>query len=350
MNKEKNFFQDTQEIIKNVKSELFQLKKKKILLIGYNGFLGRYFVNVFNEIIKRNLCTFSVDCYDNYISSDIKFFQKFNLSKEIKLFKNDIRTKKIKKKYDYIIFLAGIASPWIYKKFPLQTLSVSYEGVLNMLKKSRADRSSFIFFSSSEIYGNPDKKNIPTKEIYYGNVNSFGPRSCYDEGKRVGESLCYVFHKYYKTNIKIIRPFNVFGPEMEKKDYRIMPNIIDKLTNNKTIHIHGDGNQTRTFCYITDAITGFLKVIINGKNGEIYNIGNKFNEISMIKLVRLFKQILKNKKINYKTVKYPEGYPTDEPARRCPNISKAQKHLNFNPSVDIRSGIIKVLKANFLLK
>lgn len=349
MIKQNIFFQDTKEIIRNIRSDLFKLNKKKILLIGYNGFLGRYFVNFFNEIIKNKLCLLSVDCFDNYISSDKNFFSDFRISKNINFFKSDITIARIKKKYDYIIFLAGIASPWIYKKFPLQTLSVSYDGVLNMLKKSKIDKSEFIFFSSSEIYGNPDIKNIPTKETYYGNVNSFGPRSCYDEGKRVGETLCYIYHHYYKVNIKIIRPFNVFGPEMDNKDYRIIPNIIDKLVNKKKINIHGEGNQTRTFCYISDAISGFLKVIIKGRNGEIYNIGNKYNEISMLSLVKLFKKILKIN-IKYKKVGYPKGYPADEPIRRCPDISKSKKHLNFNPSVDLKSGIIRVLKAKLIIK
>ena len=208
---------------------------------------------------------------------------------------------------------------------------------------------NLFFFSSSEIYGNPDKKNLPTKESYYGNVNSFGPRSCYDEGKRVGETLCYIYNKYYNCDVKIIRPFNVFGPLMDKNDYRIIPNIIKKINSNKKILIHGDGKQTRTFCYITDAITGFLKVILKKNKKLIYNIGNPKNEISMNKLVKSFDKIL-NKKNKFSLISYPDHYPADEPRRRCPNINLAIKNLNYYPKVSVEEGIKRVLQFNNIIK
>jgi len=276
-------------------------------------------------------------------------FKEQNISQAIKFFKADVSKFKFKKKYDIIIFLAGIASPFIYKKFPLETLSVCYDGVLNLITKAKNDRSKFVFFSSSEIYGNPDKKNLPTKESYYGNVNSFGPRSCYDEGKRVGETLCYIYNKYYNCDVKIIRPFNVFGPLMDKNDYRIIPNIIKKINSNKKILIHGDGKQTRTFCYITDAITGFLKVILKKNKKLIYNIGNPKNEISMNKLVKSFDKIL-NKKNKFSLISYPDHYPADEPRRRCPNINLAIKNLNYYPKVSVEEGIKRVLQFNNIIK
>jgi len=245
--------------------------------------------------------------------------------------------------------LAGIASPFIYKKYPIETLSVSYEGVLNLLKKTKKDKSKFIFFSSSEIYGNPDKKNLPTKETYYGNVNSFGPRSCYDEGKRIGETLCYIFKTYHKCEIKIIRPFNIFGPLMAKNDYRIIPNIINKIKLKKNILIHGDGKQTRTFCYITDAMIGFLKVIFKKSSKQIFNIGNPYNEISMNDLIKIFDKILR-KKNKFSHISYPNHYPADEPRRRCPDINLAKKMLKYNPTVSVESGIKKILTFNKIIK
>ena len=190
-----------------------------------------------------------------------------------------------------IIFLAGIASPTIYKKYPIESLEVSYLGAKKFLEKSKKDKSIFIFFSSSEIYGNPNIKNIPTKETYYGNVNSFGPRSCYDEGKRVGETLCYIYKTYLKTNVKIIRPFNVFGPGMSKNDDRVIPRFVRSLKNNKPLTIYNHGKQTRSFCYITDAMIGFIKVIVNGKLGQIYNVGNDKEEVSMNKLAATIKAV-----------------------------------------------------------
>ena len=340
---------DILEIVENLKQETRLIRNKKILLLGHNGFLGKYFVKIFDQIITDKKINFTVDCYDNYISSSILNKQKINNKKKINFFKADVSKFKFKKKYDIIIFLAGIASPFIYKKFPLETLSVCYSGVLNLITKAKNDRCKFVFFSSSEIYGNPDKKNLPTKESYYGNVNSFGPRSCYDEGKRVGETLCYIYNKYYNCDVKIIRPFNVFGPLMDKNDYRIIPNIIKKINSNKKILIHGDGKQTRTFCYITDAITGFLKVILRKNKDLIYNIGNPKNEISMNSLVKSFDKIL-NKKNKFSLISYPDHYPADEPRRRCPNINLAIKNLNYYPKVSVEEGIKRVLQFNKIIK
>ncbi len=342
-----NFYKnDISEIISGIRDCKKKLKNQKILLVGANGFLGKYFTEVFKELIDKDKIKFKLDCYDNFISSknnpDIPKNHNY-----IKFYKKDISKIIIKKKYDKIIFLAGIASPFIYKKYPLETLSVSYNGLENLLKHSLKYKTELVFFSSSEIYGNPDKKNIPTKETYYGNVNSFGPRSCYDEGKRVGETLCYIYKNYFNSKIKIIRPFNVFGPLMNKKDYRVIPNIINKINNNQKILIHGSGRQTRTFCYITDAMVGFLRVILFGKFGEIYNIGNQFNEISMIKLVKIFDKLLK-KKNKFKLIDYPKNYPADEPMRRCPNINKAIQDTKYYPKVSIKEGVYRVLKYNKL--
>ncbi len=342
-----NFYKnDISEIISGIRDCKKKLKNQKILLVGANGFLGKYFTEVFKELIDKDKIKFKLDCYDNFISSknnpDIPKNHNY-----IKFYKKDISKIIIKKKYDKIIFLAGIASPFIYKKYPLETLSVSYNGLENLLKHSLKYKTELVFFSSSEIYGNPDKKNIPTKETYYGNVNSFGPRSCYDEGKRVGETLCYIYKNYFNSKIKIIRPFNVFGPLMNKKDYRVIPNIINKINNNQKILIHGSGRQTRTFCYITDAMVGFLRVILFGKFGEIYNIGNQFNEISMIKLVKIFDKLLK-KKNKFKLIDYPKNYPADEPMRRCPNINKAIQDTKYYPKVSVKEGVYRVLKYNKL--
>lgn len=336
---------DILEIISNLGLQINNLNNKRILLAGSAGFLGKYFVNVFDFILKNTKNKFFVDCIDNYISSKP---DSNNFSNSISFFRKNIINTKFKKKYDLIICLAGIASPLIYKKYPLETLEVSYEGTKNLLEKTVTDKAKFFFFSSSEIYGNPDTKNLPTKETYYGYVNSFGPRSCYDEGKRVGETLCYIYKEYYKCNINIIRPFNIFGPRMDKNDYRIIPNIINKIKNKKKIFIHSNGKQTRTFCYITDAMTGFFKIIFSNKSNEIWNIGNPKNEISMIDLVKIFNSLTKTKN-KYELINYPKNYPANEPIRRCPNISKVKKKLNFNPKIEIKEGILRMLKYNNLL-
>jgi UDP-glucuronate decarboxylase len=334
--------EDIYNITKTINSDFKKLKNKKILLIGYNGFLGKYFVDIFSKFSKK--INFELDCCDNFISSKKNKIK----NKKFKYIHGDISDIKLKKKYDLIICLAGIASPALYKKFPMETLDVSYLGVKKLLNKSKKDKSQFIFFSSSEIYGNPDKKNIPTKENFYGFVNSFGPRACYDEGKRIGETLCYIYKTYFNVNIKIIRPFNVFGPLMAKNDFRVIPNITNKIKKKKHILIHGSGKQTRTFCYISDAIIGFFKVILNGKAGEIYNIGNPNNEINLVNLKNIFDKITA-KKNKFKRIEYPKNYPGDEPFRRCPDIKKSTLHTGYKPVVSIQEGIRRVLNFNKII-
>ena len=329
--------QETIEIFKvlnNRENSFF--KGKKILLLGSDGFLGRYFVEYFYHLLKKDI-KFYVDCVDNNISSR-RFNHKKN--KYIKFYKSDVMNFSSKKKYNIIIFLAGIASPTIYKKYPIESLEVSYLGAKKFLEKSKQDKSEFIFFSSSEIYGNPNISNIPTKETYYGNVNSFGPRSCYDEGKRVGETLCYIYKTYFKTKVKIIRPFNVFGPGMSKNDDRVIPRFIRALKKNRPLTIYNHGRQTRSFCYITDAMVGFIKVIVKGKLGEIYNVGNDTEEVSMNKLANLIK-IISNKKIKIKNINYPSNYPSNEPMRRCPNLNKIKADTSFKPLYNLKNSLKK---------
>lgn len=315
-------------------------KNKKILLVGHNGFLGKYFCYYFDYLTKKNI-KLKVTCVDNFSSSKQNVIKKNLKNKNFKFINLDASKRVPKDKYDIIIFLAGIASPQIYANIPLQALDVSYNGTKNYLEKARKDKSKFIFFSSSEIYGNPDKKNIPTKESFYGFVNSYGPRSCYDEGKRVGETLCYIYKKYYETNVKIIRPFNVYGPGMEKLDYRVIPNIVRSIKEKKMMNIYNTGNQTRTFCYITDAINGFLQVITDESNNVIFNVGNDENEISITNLVKIVNKIAK-KSFKYRYMNN-KNYPGDEPQRRCPNISLLKKLSNYKNNITLEEGINRTI-------
>ncbi len=333
--------QETKEIFTSLNSANNNyFRNKKVLLLGSDGFIGRYFVEYFSYLVKKKF-NIMVDCIDNNISS--KHTHKYK-EKNIRFYKKNIMKFNITKKYDVIIFLAGIASPTIYKKYPLESLEVSYIGAKKFLEKSKKDNSSFIFFSSSEIYGNPDISNIPTKETYYGNVNSFGSRSCYDEGKRVGETLCYIYKNYLKTKVKILRPFNVFGPGMSKNDDRVIPRFIRALKNKKPLTIYNHGMQTRSFCYIIDAMVGFLKVISKGKNGEIYNVGNDIEEVSMNKLAKTIKNISNIKNVKLKNISYPNFYPSNEPMRRCPDLKKIRKHVNFEPKINLKNSLKRFIE------
>ena len=317
------------------------LKNKNILISGAFGFIGKYLLNSLLEFKNNNNINLNIVALDNFITSD-----NINLNeyKDIEIIKHDIIKPFVHEKtFDYIICLAGIASPFFYNKFPLETLNVSINGLLNMFKVKHNTQSKFIFFSSSEIYGDPHPNEIPTREYYNGNVTSIGPRSCYDESKRVGETICYIQNKHFNKNTTIIRPFNVYGPGMSLKDYRIIPNITKSIIDGDLLEIYDTGLQTRTYCYVVDALNGFLRAIFRKEKFEVYNIGNTNGEISVLDLVKTAENVI-DKKINYKLTKYPEEYPFEQPQRRCPDIQKAKNQLGYIPNFNLEKGLYNHLK------
>ena len=337
--------QDINIIVVALKKEAAVFEGKTILITGGSGFLGSYFLGVFERLNEQSLkkpCR--VISIDNHItSSENNILGQYN-GKYFTFKKHNIcQPINIPQKIDYIIHAAGIASPFYYMKYPLETIEVATTGTKHLLELANKKKvKSMVFFSSSEIYGDPDPKFIPTPETYRGNVSSVGPRACYDESKRLGETLCMVYHRLYKTPVRIIRPFNVFGPGMKPDDYRVMPRFLSSALKGESLPVHGTGRQTRTYCYISDAIIGFLKVLVSKKNGEIYNIGNDNNEINLLQLANLVEELFHHK-VKVKKIPYPPTYPGDEPNRRCPDISKAKRKLKYRPTVDVKTGLTRLL-------
>jgi UDP-glucuronate decarboxylase len=333
MNEKYYLNSDIEEICNNIKSYSKIISGKVFLISGANGFLGKYFIKT---LVRMNL---SLKKKIKIIAIDIKFDKcEIYKDKNVKKIKIDInKINNLKYKSDYVLHAAGIPSPKHYFNKPIEAIFTSITGTKKLLDYSKKNKSKFIFFSSSEIYGNPDKKNIPTKETYNGNVSSIEDRSCYDEGKRVGETLCYFYKIKHNVDVSVFRPFNVFGPGMPRNDYRVFPRFFSSIKNNKPITIFKKGKQTRTFCYVTDAITAMLMVIIKGKK-FVYNIGNDKPEINMTKLYELIKKNVP-KKIKFINIDYPKNYPQVEPQRRCPNISKIKNELGFKNKVSIHSSI-----------
>ena len=334
---------DVCEIIDRIKIHSNDFSGKTVLLSGGSGFIGRYFVEVFRRLNAGILSKpVHVIILDNLITGKTGFAKQSN-DENIEFITHDIiKPFQYNGKLDFVIHAAGIASPYYYRAFPMETLDVAITGTRNMLELSEASDARFIFFSSSEIYGDPEIKNVPTSENYRGNVSCQGPRACYDESKRVGETITYIFHTQIGVKTNVIRPFNIFGPGMLENDYRVLPNFAGKIKKGLPLQIYGDGSQTRTFCYITDAMFGFFMVILKGIPGESYNIGNSNPEISMIGLVEKIEKVL-SKKLVYHLIDYPDSYPQDEPMRRSPDISKAQIQLGFDPGVEIENGLSKFL-------
>ena len=251
-------------------------------------------------------------------------------------------------KADIIIHMASIASPTFYRKYPLETVDANIWGLRKLLDyyKNKSVRG-FLFFSSSEIYGDPAPECIPINEEYRGNVSTMGPRACYDEAKRFGETLCHIFSEQFELPITIARPFNNYGPGMHLGDKRVPADFARAIFSNQDIEIFSDGSPTRTFCYISDAITGYLKVLAYPKF-DYFNIGIDRPEISIETLAQIF--AANGKKVfNYSgKVLFnspPEkDYLTHNPNRRCPKIEKARKLLSYSPAIVVENGVYRFLK------
>lgn len=338
--------QDIEKIAKTLGIEAKKLEGKTLLISGGAGFIGSYILATIAHLNKKH---FSKPCrvisIDNFITGRKRRIVEEITDKNFTLIEADV-TKPIPfdQKIDYIIHAAGLASPVYYQKYPLETIESAIYGAKNLLDLAKSKKvKSFLYFSSSEIYGDPDPNFIPTPENYHGNVSAIGPRACYDESKRLGETICMVYYDKFKVPVKIVRPFNVYGPGMLPNDYRVIPMFISNALNGKPLPVHDKGNQTRTFCYIADAIVGFLKVLLSKKNGEVYNVGNDNNEINMMKLAITVSDLFK-KKVEVHTIEYPKHYPQDEPKRRCPDLTKIRTELDYEPAFDLRQGLKRVIK------
>jgi UDP-glucuronate decarboxylase len=330
---------DIAEIVASVEPIHSAFEGKSVLITGGGGFLGRYFSAVFERL---NADVFAEKCrvtvVDNFISANNPSYEEGERGGVTYVRHDVIQPFESNERYDYIMHAAGIASPYYYRAFPLETIEVSVTGTRRMLQRAEADGARLLFFSSSEIYGDPDPAHVPTSESYRGSVSCLGARACYDESKRVGETLCRVYHTHKGLHTNMVRPFNVYGPGMSETDYRVLPNFAGRIRGGLPLKIYGAGSQTRTFCYVTDAIAGFLKTLVKGVAGEPYNIGNPRPEISMIDLAKKIGELLA-KDVNVDLVEYPDSYPADEPNRRCPDISKARIHLGYEPKVDLDEGL-----------
>ena len=281
---------DIEEIASRIEDIVDVFSGKRIVFAGGGGFLGRYFRAVIAQLNRKrldqpcelvvidNLITTSAD---EKIDSDHCLFLERDVGERIK----------IDGTVDFVINAAGIASPFYYRAYPLETLRAAVDGTRNLLELADAKSAKFVFFSSSEIYGNPDSRNVPTQESYRGSVASMGPRACYDESKRLGETLCFIYHDHYGLATNVIRPFNVYGPGMQETDYRILPNFASNIKAGRTLKVYGSGKQTRTYCYVTDAMNGFFRVVARGVAGEAYNVGGE-NDATGLKVTQAILQHL----------------------------------------------------------
>ena len=348
---------DLEYIYSNLKEEFACLSDKRLLVTGGAGFLGHYLVQAVLYWNKRTdeAKDIQLTIYDNYIRGVPAWLTKLEGDKNLILIKHDI-TNPLPQDigdFQYIIHAASIASPTYYRMHPIETMDANVNGLRTLLEYCRQQKEKdkpvegFLFFSSSEIYGDPSPENIPTPESYHGNVSCTGPRACYDESKRYGETLCVNFARQYDLAIKIARPFNNYGPGLKITDRRVLPDFAWDVLAGRDIVMLSDGSPTRTFCYIADAIVGYYRILVKGRSGEAYNIGVEQPEISIADLAERVMGLASDL-FNYKgkvvrQVSLDQDYLADNPNRRCPMIAKARAELGYNPSISLDEGLRRSL-------
>jgi dTDP-glucose 4,6-dehydratase len=300
-----------------------------ILVTGGAGFIGSWLCEKLLE--KEN----KVICIDDLITGNASNISHLFSNPDFKYIQQDV-TKyiDIKEKIDWIMHFASPASPMDYLKYPIPTLKVGALGTHNTLGLAKAKKSKFMLASTSEVYGDPLVH--PQPESYYGNVNPIGPRGVYDEAKRFAEAITMAYHREHKIEIRIIRIFNTYGPRIRIDDGRVMPNFITQALKNQPITIFGDGNQTRSFCYIDDLVEAII-LLMEKKYEEPINLGNPHE----IKIIDLAKLILKLTKSKSELKFFP--LPENDPKVRRPDISKATNILGWKPKVSLEEGLMKTI-------
>jgi nucleoside-diphosphate-sugar epimerase len=329
----------------------------RLLITGGGGFLGYYLVQAALHWNKTCAAGAAIDVtvYDNYVRGVPAWLEQLRGEPRLTLERQDLiqPLPRDMGHFDYIIHAAGIASPMYYRAQPLKCIDANINGLRNLLDYSVARRDAgqplrgFLFYSSSEIYGDPIASEIPTPETYRGNVSCTGPRACYDESKRFGETLCVTFARQEGVPTRMARPFNNYGPGLKITDGRVLPDFAADVLAGRNIVMLSDGSPKRTFCYATDAIVGYYKVLVRGGAGEAYNIGIDRPEISMAELAGIVCEAAREL-FGYRGEivlgKAKEAdYLVDNPNRRCPVIDKARTELGFNPRVVVSEGVFRSL-------
>jgi nucleoside-diphosphate-sugar epimerase len=358
MNAQEVVMFDLDTMCDNLQEEFSRMSGKRFLLTGGAGFLGHYFVQAalhWNSQRSAGNSPIQVIVYDSFVRGMPPWLSKLQGDRNLTLIRRDIRYPLPTDMGDvqFIVHAASIASPTYYRRDPIGTMDANVNGLRMLLDYARAQQEQgrpvegFLFFSSSEIYGDPSPENIPTPETYRGLVSCTGPRACYDEAKRYGETLCVNFAHQLGIPVKVARPFNNYGPGLKISDCRVIPDFVRDIMHGRDIVMLSDGSPHRTFCYAADAVTGYYKVLIKGHQGEAYNIGVEEPEISIAdlaeKLVSLARTLFGYQGKVVRQASQDPSYLVDNPNRRCPVITKARTHLSYHPRVTLDEGLKRSL-------
>ncbi len=318
--------EDINRIKAVVKGDVFA--NKKVLVTGGAGFIGSWICDVLMDFGSQ------VTVVDDLSTGRIKNIDHLVKQPQFKFVQSDVCSFKSEEKFDYILHMAGHASPDEYQTHPIETLQTSAIGTFAMAELARKNDATMLFSSTSETYG--DTEIIPTPETCWGKVNPIGPRSCYDEGKRFAEALLMAYSKQYDLDVRIPRIFNSYGPRLrEDGSYgRALSRFVMQALTNQPITVYGDGKQTRSFCYITDTVTGLMLLTTNLRaKGEVVNVGNT-KEITILELLEKVKEATKCKSgIEFRPL------PKDDPKRRCPDTTKVEQLVGWKPTVELEEGL-----------
>jgi UDP-glucuronate decarboxylase len=302
----------------------------RILVTGAAGFLGSHLVEKF---LNND---FTVIAVDDMSSGSLENLKKFNNLSNFSFLKHDVRVP-INLQADIILNLACPASPKHYQFDPIKTIETNFLGMSNLLQLAKKNGAKILQASTSEIYGDPMVS--PQNESYWGNVNPIGIRSCYDEGKRAAETLCFDYKRQFNLDVRVIRIFNTYGPKMSVHDGRVVSNFITQAIDNHPITIYGTGSQTRSFCYVSDTVEAIFKAATMNLNFQSpINLGNPCE----FTINELAEQILRLTDSRSKIIH--SDLPTDDPSQRKPDISLAKKILNWEPKIDLQNGLLETIK------
>ena len=328
--------EDVNSLVKTLKKEGIDFAGKSVLVTGGGGFLGSWVCDV---LVKQNAM---VICVDNFSSGQRENIQHLKELTNFKLIEHDISYPLLlEDNIDIVMHLASRASPFEFARYPIQILKANTLGTWIALGIAKHHNAKLIYASTSEIYGDPDPKWVPTPETYNGNVNPVGPRSCYDEAKRAGEAFVLAYIIQHGLDARIVRIFNTYGPRMRPGNLygRVVPRFIEQTINGLPVTVFGDGTQTRSFTFVTDLVKGLLKAAFLPEiKGMVINLGND-QEITIIELAKIIINLTNsNSELKFCSL------PVDDPKRRCPDISVAKRVLDWEPSVNLKDGLLRTIK------
>jgi dTDP-glucose 4,6-dehydratase/UDP-glucuronate decarboxylase len=332
---------DLDEVIDRATGGLRRLAGKTVLVAGGAGFLPSYLVDSLahaNEQLLEQPCRIlSVDNLSTGVAGRLEHLS--GRDDVVFLERDLVKGVELDERVDYVVHAASIASPSWYRQRPLETIDVNVVGTRRLLELAREQEvEGFVYLSSSEIYGDPPPDRVPTTEDYWGHVSSTGPRSCYDESKRLAESLCMTYFRLYGVPVKLIRPFNVYGPRLRLDDGRVIPDFLSDALNGRPITLYSDGRVTRSFCYITDFVTALILLLVAAVAGEAYNVGND-REVTIRDVAETVAKLSRDGAgIRFASSDDPD-YLTDNPNRRSPDLRKTKATVDWSPIVGLEEGL-----------